>query len=50
MKFLPQQPLEMHKVRIVQNFICFRSKTVGSHSKAGNNTFLLRNQDVFWTC
>ena len=46
MKFLPQQPLKCTKCEL-QNFICFRSKTVGSHSKAGNNTFLLRNQDVF---
>ncbi len=41
-------PLEMHKVRIVQKLnlppIEARLKAV---SDAGNNTFLLRNQDVF---
>src|SRR5512133_1595991 len=41
-------PLEMHKVRIVQKLnlipIDQRSKAI---DEAGNNTFLLKNRDVF---
>lgn len=48
MKFLPNQPLELHKVRIVQKInllgIDERLKAI---TKAGNNTFLLKNKDVF---
>ncbi|HRS30009.1 MAG TPA: beta-eliminating lyase-related protein, partial [Bacilli bacterium] len=48
MKFLPQQPLEMHKVRIVQKLhLLPLEKRLEAIQKAGNNTFLLRNQDVF---
>ena len=41
-------PLEMHKVRIVQklNLIPIE-KRLQAINEAGNNTFLLRNKDVF---
>ena len=43
-----QIPLEMHKVRIVQKLnlppVEYRLKAI---TEAGNNTFLLRNADVF---
>ena len=43
-----QIPLEMHKVRVVQKLSLLpieeRAKAMAA---AGNNTFLLRNQDVF---
>lgn len=43
-----QVPLEMHKVRIVQKlFLPPVEKRVEYINKAGNNTFLLQNKDVF---
>ena len=49
-KFYKEQnlPLEMHKVRIVQklNLIPIE-KRLQAINEAGNNTFLLRNKDVF---
>lgn len=48
MKFLPKQPLEMHKVRIVQKLNLLPiEKRLEAIKKAGNNTFLLKNEDVF---
>lgn len=48
MKYLPEQPLEMHKAKIVQRTRLLsveeREKAI---RKAGNNTFLLKNEDVF---
>lgn len=48
MKYLPKQPLEMHKVKIVQktNLITLEER-FDAITKAGNNTFLLKNKDVF---
>ena len=41
-------PLEMHKVRIVQKLNLLPiEKRLENISKAGNNTFLLRNKDVY---
>lgn len=43
-----QQPIEMHRVRTVQKlYLKSVSKRLEAISKAGNNTFLLQNQDVF---
>ena len=43
-----QEPLEMHKVRIVQKlFLPPVEKRVEYINEAGNNTFLLQNKDVF---
>ncbi len=41
-------PLEMHKVRIVQKlYLLPVEKRLEAIKKAGNNTFLLRNKDVY---
>ena len=43
-----QMPLEMHKVRIVQKLNLLPiEKRLKSISEAGNNTFLLKNRDVY---
>ncbi len=43
-----QMPLEMHKVRIVQKLsLAPIEDRLAAISEAGNNTFLLRNADVF---
>ena len=48
MKFLPEQPLELHKVRIVQKINLLPiEKRLEAITNAGNNTFLLKNADVF---
>lgn len=41
-------PLEMHKVRIVQKLSLLPiEERIKSIDKAGNNTFLLQNKDVY---
>ena len=49
-KFYKEQnlPLEMHKVRIVQklNLLPIEER-LSAIKEAGNNTFLLRNKDVY---
>ncbi len=48
MKFLPNQPLEFHKVKIVQkSYLLSPEKRFKAITKAGNNTFLLKSEDVF---
>ena len=44
-------PLEMHKVRIVQKLnLAPIERRLQAINEAGNNTFLLRNRDIFWIC
>jgi len=41
-------PLEMHKVRIIQKLdLVPIERRLEAMTEAGNNTFLLRNRDVF---
>ena len=41
-------PLEMHKVRIVQKLeLVPIERRLAAISEAGNNTFLLKNRDIF---
>lgn len=48
MKYLKDQPLEMHKVKVVQKIkLLDVDKRKDAITKAGNNTFLLKNEDVF---
>lgn len=48
MKYLPSQPLEMHKVKIVQQtHLLDVDARYSSMKKAGYNTFLLKSADVF---
>ena len=48
MKYLPSQPLEMHKVKIVQQtHLLDVDARYLAMSKAGYNTFLLKSADVF---
>ena len=43
-----QVPVEMHKVRVVQKlFLPTVEERVKCLKEAGNNTFLLQNNDVF---
>jgi tryptophanase len=43
-----QLPLEMHKVRIIQKlFLPEIDQRLQAITEAGNNTFLLKNRDVF---
>lgn len=45
---MPNVPLEMHKVRIVQKlFLPDVDKRLKCMNESGNNTFLLQNRDVF---
>lgn len=48
MKYLKEQPLEMHKVKIVQKLSLLDiDKRYIALNNAHNNTFLLKNEDVF---
>lgn len=48
MKYLPEQPLEMHQIKIVQKTnLLDVEKRHEAIKRAGNNTFLLKSEEVF---